>query len=94
MPVSSATMGEQHRWPRHSSLDASLDKSFAIGEKTRIQFRTEAFNPTNRVNLVPPVFDMNSPAFGQITGAQAPRHSVRFEDSTVNSLKSPRELLS
>jgi hypothetical protein len=38
-----------------------------------VQFRAEAFNLTNRVNLIPPVFDMNSPAFGQITEAQAPR---------------------
>jgi hypothetical protein len=59
--------------PGYGSLDASLDKSFAIGEKTKIQFRTEAFNATNHVNLIPPVFDMNSPAFGQITEAQAPR---------------------
>ena len=59
--------------PAYGSLDASLDKSFAIGEQTRVQFRAEAFNVTNRVNLIPPVFDMNSPAFGQITEAQAPR---------------------
>jgi hypothetical protein len=59
--------------PGYGSLDASLDKSFAIGEKTKIQFRTEAFNATNHVNLIPPVFDMNSPAFGQVTEAQAPR---------------------
>jgi len=59
--------------PAYGSLDASLDKSFAIGENTKIQFRAEAFNVTNHVNLIPPVFDMNSPAFGQITEAQAPR---------------------
>ena len=59
--------------PAYGSLDASLDKSFAIGEQTKIQFRAEAFNVTNHVNLIPPVFDMNSPAFGQITEAQAPR---------------------
>jgi hypothetical protein len=59
--------------PAYGSLDASLDKSFAINEKTKIQFRAEAFNLTNHVNLIPPVFDMNSPAFGQITEAQAPR---------------------
>ncbi len=38
-----------------------------------MQFRAEAFNVTNHTNLIPPVFDMNSPAFGQITEAQAPR---------------------
>jgi hypothetical protein len=59
--------------PAYGSLDASLDKSFAIGEQTKIQFRAEAFNVTNHVNLIPPVFDINSPAFGQITEAQAPR---------------------
>ena len=55
------------------SLDASLDKSFAFGDKTKLQFRVESFNVTNHVNLIPPVMDMNSPAFGQITEAQAPR---------------------
>jgi hypothetical protein len=59
--------------PAYGSLDASLDKSFSITEKTKIQFRAEAFNVTNHVNLIPPVFDINSPAFGQITEAQAPR---------------------
>ena len=59
--------------PAYGSLDASLDKTFALDEKTKIQFRAEAFNVTNHVNLIPPVFDMNSPAFGQITEAQAPR---------------------
>jgi len=59
--------------PAYGSLDASLDKSFLLGDKSRVQFRAEAFNVTNHVNLIPPVFDMNSPAFGQITEAQAPR---------------------
>jgi hypothetical protein len=59
--------------PAYGSLDASLDKSFVLGEKSRIQFRAEAFNVTNHANLIPPVFDINSPAFGQITEAQAPR---------------------
>jgi hypothetical protein len=59
--------------PAYGSLDASLDKSFALGEQSRVQFRAEAFNVTNHTNLIPPVFDMNSPAFGQITEAQAPR---------------------
>ena len=59
--------------PAYGSLDASLDKSFVLREKSRVQFRAEAFNVTSHVNLIPPVFDMNSPAFGQITEAQAPR---------------------
>jgi hypothetical protein len=59
--------------PAYGSLDASLDKSFLLSDKSRVQFRAEAFNVTNHANLIPPVFDINSPAFGQITEAQAPR---------------------
>ena len=59
--------------PAYGSLDASLDKSFAIGEAAKLQIRADAFNVTNHINLISPVFDMNSPAFGQITQAQAPR---------------------
>ena len=59
--------------PAFGSLDASLSKSFSIAEKTRLLFRAEAFNLTNHTNLMLPVDDMNSPAFGQITEAQSPR---------------------
>jgi Carboxypeptidase regulatory-like domain/TonB dependent receptor len=59
--------------PAYGSLDSSLDKTFILGEKTRLQFRAEAFNVTNRVNFILPVDDMNSPVFGQITEAQSPR---------------------
>jgi len=59
--------------PAYGSLDASIDKNFALSEKSKLQFRAEAFNVTNHTNLIPPVFDMNSPAFGQITEAQAAR---------------------
>lgn len=59
--------------PAFGSLDASLVKSFAFGDKGKVQFRAEAFNVSNHVNFIPPVFDMNSPAFGQIIEAQAPR---------------------
>ena len=59
--------------PAYGSLDASVDKNFSIREKAKLQLRVESFNVTNHVNFIPPVFDMNSPAFGQITEAQAPR---------------------
>jgi hypothetical protein len=59
--------------PAYGSLDASLDKSFRVSEKTKLQFRAEAFNLTNHANLILPVDDMNSPAFGQSTEAQSPR---------------------
>lgn len=59
--------------PAYGSLDAALDKSFFVSEKTKLLFRAEAFNVTNRANFVLPVDDLNSPAFGQITEAQSPR---------------------
>ncbi len=59
--------------PAFGSLDASLNKSFAMNEKTTVQFRAEGFNVTNHANLILPVDDINSPVFGQITEAQAPR---------------------
>ncbi len=77
-PVANAgQFGDEQRnsvdGPAFGSLDASLDKNFALGEKTKLQFRAEAFNVTNHVNLITPVDDINSPVFGQITEAQAPR---------------------
>jgi hypothetical protein len=59
--------------PAFGSLDASIGKTFSFNEKTKMLFRAEAFNLTNHANLIAPVDDMNSPAFGQIIEAQAPR---------------------
>jgi hypothetical protein len=59
--------------PSYGSLDAALDKTFGLGAKTKLQFRVDAYNLTNHTNLILPVDDMNSPVFGQITEAQAPR---------------------
>ncbi len=77
-PVANAgQFGNEHRnsidGPAFGSLDASLNKSFALNERTKLQFRAEAFNVTNHANLILPVDDINSPVFGQITEAQAPR---------------------
>ena len=59
--------------PAFGSLDASLSKTIPLNEKASVLFRAEAFNLTNHVNLILPVDDINSPVFGQITEAQAPR---------------------
>jgi hypothetical protein len=77
-PVANAgQFGDEQRnsnnGPAFGSLDASLDKTFTLNEKTKLQFRAEAFNVSNHVNLILPVDDMNSPAFGQVTEAQSPR---------------------
>ena len=59
--------------PAYGTLDTSLSKNFPLSENTKLQFRADAFNLTNHVNLVLPVDDMNSPAFGQIIEAQSAR---------------------
>lgn len=59
--------------PGFGSFDAALEKSFNLQEKSKLQFRAEAFNLTNHANFLPPVDDLNSPVFGQIVQSQAPR---------------------
>lgn len=59
--------------PAFGSLDAALDRSFPLSEAIHFLFRVEAFNVTNQTNFIVPVNDINSPVFGQIIEAQAPR---------------------
>jgi hypothetical protein len=61
------------RGPSYASLDASLVRDFRLTAATRLQFRAEVFNLTNRVNLGLPVADLNSPSFGRILSAGPPR---------------------
>ncbi|MET0553385.1 MAG: TonB-dependent receptor, partial [Vicinamibacteria bacterium] len=60
------------RGPSYANLDLSLVRDFPLGA-TRLQFRAEAFNVTNRVNFGLPVGDLNSPSFGRILSAGPPR---------------------
>ena len=57
------------RGPGYASFDLGLFKDIAIHESLKIQFRAEAFNLFNRVNLYNPIGDMGSPQFGQSTAA-------------------------
>jgi carboxypeptidase family protein len=59
--------------PRRFNVDMGLTRSFRIGGERQIQFRAEAFNVLNRVNLNNPVSALNSPNFGLITLASDPR---------------------
>jgi hypothetical protein len=69
------------RSPGTSSWDLSLLKAFAITERVNVQFRAEAFNAFNHVNLglpgtsfVPGTNGKNaSGSFGTITSARDPR---------------------
>jgi hypothetical protein len=57
------------RGPGLGNVDASLLKYFSITEKTRLQFRAEAFNLFNRANFNNPTANVSSPTNGQILSA-------------------------
>jgi hypothetical protein len=61
------------RGPGTATVDMGLFKNFPIVEGHRMQFRAEAFNLFNRVNLGNPNSNRNAAAFGRITGAGSPR---------------------
>jgi hypothetical protein len=71
----------QFRNPGAVIIDLSLFKTFSITEKLKLQFRAEAFNAPNHVNLgfpntsfTPGANGLNSNAsFGRITSARDPR---------------------
>lgn len=49
------------------NMDLSLLKNISISEKTRLQFRAEAFNLTNSPTFAAPGSALNSATFGRIT---------------------------
>ena len=57
------------RGPAFKSVDLGLFKGVPVREGLNVQFRVEAFNLFNRVNLYNPIGDLGSPQFGQSTAA-------------------------
>jgi hypothetical protein len=53
--------------PNWFNVDMGLVRSFRVGGERQIQFRLEAFNVLNRVQLGLPVSSLNAPNFGVIT---------------------------
>jgi hypothetical protein len=57
------------RGPGLFQIDFALQKRFAIGGRRTFEFRWEAFNAFNRMNLANPGTNISAPAqFGRITG--------------------------
>jgi hypothetical protein len=56
--------------PAIHALDAALMKNFHFREKNYVQFRWEAFNAFNEVNLGNPVLNIGQANTGAITGTQ------------------------
>ena len=53
--------------PRYLDTDLSAFKNFALVERANLQFRAEAFNLFNNVNLANPNTTETSPSFGKIS---------------------------
>jgi hypothetical protein len=61
------------RGPGFIDVSLSLSKKFTVSEKWSGEFRLDAFNALNRVNLGDPVMDLSSSNFGRSTSQLAPR---------------------
>jgi len=61
------------RGPAFKDVDLSLVKNTMVSERIKVEFRADAFNLFNRVNLWNPTGDMSSQYFGQSTTAFPPR---------------------
>jgi hypothetical protein len=59
--------------PGLANVDFGVAKNFQVREQMRLQFRSEFFNLSNRVNLENPNTNASSNQFGLITGAGSPR---------------------
>lgn len=59
--------------PGYSSSDVGLHKAFPIRENVKVEFRFEAFNALNQVNLQSPNLKRSSGNFMRITSANDPR---------------------
>ena len=64
--------------PPMQTLDFALARAFRIGERTNFQFRAEAFNALNKVNLGTPNRFVNTPQFGTITMAMTPGRELQL----------------
>jgi len=61
------------RGPAFKDFDLSLVKTTAVTERVKVEFRADAFNLFNRVNLYNPIGDLSSGQFGVAPAAFAPR---------------------
>jgi carboxypeptidase family protein len=64
--------------PPLQTLDLALERTFRLTEKLHFQFRGEAFNALNKVNLGTPNRFVNTPQFGTITMAMTPGREIQL----------------
>jgi outer membrane receptor protein involved in Fe transport len=59
--------------PGRIDINAAVTRKFQVRESQTIEFRAEAFNVPNHLNLDTPVTAINSPNFGKVLAARDPR---------------------
>jgi hypothetical protein len=64
--------------PPLQTMDLALGRTFRLTEKANFQFRAEAFNALNKVNLGTPNRYVNEPQFGTITMAMTPGREIQL----------------
>jgi len=64
--------------PAMRTLDLAIARSFNFTERLAFQFRAEAFNALNQINLGTPNRFVNTPQFGTITMAMTPGRQLQL----------------
>ena len=64
--------------PPMRTLDLAIARSFNFTERMAFQFRAEAFNALNQINLGTPNRFVNTPQFGTITMAMTPGREIQL----------------
>jgi hypothetical protein len=64
--------------PGMQTMDIALQRAFRITERLNFQFRGEAFNALNKVNLGTPNRFVNTPQIGTITMAMTPGREIQL----------------
>jgi hypothetical protein len=73
-PGQNGTLGRNaFRGPGFIDISLSLSKKFRVTDRWAGEFRLDAFNALNRVNLGDPVMDLSNTNFGRSTSQLSPR---------------------
>jgi len=66
------------RGPGQANLDFSVFKNIPVGERRRLEFRTEFFNILNHANFGNPVTNLDATNFGQINTTSVNARLIQF----------------
>jgi hypothetical protein len=64
--------------PRYFQLDASLSKVFAVRDRIKVEFKTEAYNSTNSFIPSDPDVSVTSATFGRETSQQNTGRELQY----------------